>query len=61
MSLGEIHSLDHTVILCGNMQQTRAFYRDVMKFPLEVDRENWASFRVGGTLLTLRPRGKWSV
>ncbi|KJS09399.1 MAG: hypothetical protein VR78_16145 [Hoeflea sp. BRH_c9] len=61
MSLNEIHSLDHTVILCRKLQETRAFYRDVMKFPLEVDRENWVSFRVGATLLTLRPRGKWSV
>lgn len=61
MSLSEIHSLDHTVILCGNMLETRAFYRDIMKFALEVDRENWVSFRVGATLLTLRPRGKWAV
>ncbi|KGF69340.1 hypothetical protein LL06_11345 [Hoeflea sp. BAL378] len=61
MSLGEIHNLDHTVILCRNLSATRAFYRDVMKFPLEVDRETWVSFRIGATLLTLRPRGRWSV
>jgi len=61
MSMNEIHSLDHTVILCRNMAETRSFYRDVMKFTLEVDRENWASFRVGATLLSLRPRGKWSA
>ena len=28
-----------------------------MGFPIELDRENWVSFRVGSTLLTLRPRG----
>tara|TARA_R110002020_G_scaffold150446_3_gene327188 strand:+ start:11705 stop:12097 length:393 start_codon:yes stop_codon:yes gene_type:complete len=61
MSLGDIHNLDHTVILCRNLKETRAFYRDVMKFPLEVDRETWVSFRIGATLLTLRPRGKWPV
>jgi catechol 2,3-dioxygenase-like lactoylglutathione lyase family enzyme len=61
MSISEIHSLDHAVILCRNLLETRAFYRDVMRFPLEVDRENWVSFRVGATLLSLRPRGKWSV
>jgi glyoxylase I family protein len=27
-------------------------------FPLEDDLENWVSFRVGATLLTLRPRGQ---
>ncbi|WP_428669070.1 VOC family protein [Reyranella sp.] len=61
MSLGGICNLDYTVLLCGKMPETRAFYRDVMKFPVETDRENWVSFRVGAVLLTLRPRGAWSV
>ncbi|OQW57896.1 MAG: hypothetical protein A4S14_08250 [Proteobacteria bacterium SG_bin9] len=39
------------------MAETRAFYRDVMQFPIETDLENWVSFRVGSSLLTLRPRG----
>lgn len=61
MSLGGIGSLDYTVILCRRMAQTRAFYRDIMRFPIEVDLENWVSFRVGAVLLALRPRGIWSV
>lgn len=32
-----------------------------MGFPIETERDNWISFRVGATLLTLRPRGRWSV
>jgi catechol 2,3-dioxygenase-like lactoylglutathione lyase family enzyme len=60
MSLGGICSLDYTILLCSKMEETRAFYRDVMKFPIETDRKNWVSFRVGAALLTLRPRG-WSV
>ena len=59
MSLGGISNLDYTVLLCGKMAATRAFYRDVMKFPIETDLENWVCFRVGAALLTLRPRG-WS-
>ena len=47
MSLGGISNLDYTVLLCGKMAATRAFYRDVMKFPIETDQENWVSFRVG--------------
>jgi glyoxylase I family protein len=43
------------------MVETRAFYRDVMGFAVETDRGNWVSFRVGATLLTLRPRGAWAV
>jgi glyoxylase I family protein len=61
MSLGGITNLDHTVLLCASMAQTRAFYRDVMGFPIETDRPKWVSFRIGAALLTLRPRGVWSV
>lgn len=61
MALGGIANLDYTVLLCSRMAETRAFYRDVMGFPIETDQENWVSFRVGAVLLTLRPRGKWSV
>jgi catechol 2,3-dioxygenase-like lactoylglutathione lyase family enzyme len=61
MSLDGISNLDYTVILCSNMVETRAFYRDIMQFPIEVDLENWVNFRVGAALLALRPRGIWSV
>ncbi|WP_236841779.1 VOC family protein [Bosea sp. PAMC 26642] len=61
MNLGGISNLDHTVILCSKMAETRAFYRDVMQFTIETDLENWVSFRVGAALLSLRPRGVWSV
>jgi catechol 2,3-dioxygenase-like lactoylglutathione lyase family enzyme len=61
MSLGGISNLDFTVLLCGRLAETRAFYRDVMKFPIETDLPNWVSFRVGASLLTLRPRGRWAV
>ena len=60
MSLGGIGNLDYTILLCNRMAETRAFYRDIMKFPIEADLENWVSFRVGAALLTLRPRG-WSA
>jgi len=57
VSLGGIGNLDYAVLLCNRMAETRAFYRDVMRFPIETDRETWVSFRVGAVLLTLRPRG----
>jgi catechol 2,3-dioxygenase-like lactoylglutathione lyase family enzyme len=58
MSLKEIRNFDYAILLCSKMKETRAFYKDVMGFPIETDRENWVSFRVGATLLTLRPRGR---
>lgn len=57
MSLRQIRNLDYAILLCVKMEETRAFYRDVMKFPIETDHERWVSFRVGTTMLTLRPRG----
>jgi glyoxylase I family protein len=59
MSMDAIRSLDYTVLLCTNLPEKRAFYRDIMKFPIETDLNNWVTFRVGGSLLTLRPRGNW--
>src|SRR5436305_4505413 len=59
--VSEIRNLDYVIVLSSSMPATRAFYRDVMQFPLETDRDNWVSFRVGAALLTLRPRGRWSV
>lgn len=61
MTLGGITNLDYTVLLCSKMGETRAFYRDVMGFPIETDRATWVSFRIGAALLTLRPRGVWPV
>ena len=56
MTLGNIGNFDYTVLLCRDMETTQAFYRDVMGFPIEHERPNWVSFRVGATLLALRPR-----
>ena len=57
MAKGTISNLDYVILLCECMAETRKFYRDVMKFPLEMDRPTWVNFRVGSGLLALRPRG----
>ena len=58
MAIGTIGNLDYVILLCRRMTETRAFYLDVMKFSLDMDRPTWVSFRVGSGLLTLRPRGQ---
>jgi catechol 2,3-dioxygenase-like lactoylglutathione lyase family enzyme len=57
MSIKEIRNLDYTILPCKKLPETRAFYKDVMGFPIEHDLENWISFRIGATLLALRRRG----
>lgn len=61
MDLNKIRSFDYAVLLCRELDATCKFYSDVLRLPLEVDREKWKSFRVGATLLTLRPRCVWDV
>ncbi len=61
MSLGGIANLDYTVLLCSRLEETKAFYRDVMGFAIVTERPNRIEFRVGASLLTLRPRTKWPV
>ncbi len=61
MTLASIRNLDHTVLLCRDLAAMRAFYAEVMGFPVEEDRPSWVSFRIGAGLLSLRPRGVWSV
>ena len=51
-----IKSVDYTILICDDLPRSVAFYRDVMKFPIEVERENWVNFRVGSTILALRTR-----
>ena|SRR6185436_6060629 len=58
MTAAAIRNLDYVILLCARMAETRAFYLETMKFPLELDRPDWVSFRVGSGLLTLRPRGR---
>jgi len=58
MTIAPITNLDYVILLCARLAETRAFYQEVMRFPLEMDRPEWVSFRVGCGLLTLRPRGK---
>jgi catechol 2,3-dioxygenase-like lactoylglutathione lyase family enzyme len=61
VGVSEIQQVDYVVLLCRDLAQTTAFYRDVMAFRIEDDRATWVSFRVGATLLTLRPRGTTPV
>jgi lactoylglutathione lyase len=56
--MGTIGNLDYVILLCERMARMREFYLNVMKFPLETDRPTWVSFRVGSSLVTLRPRGQ---
>ncbi len=56
--LRAIRNIAYVILLCEDVARMRAFYRDVMQFPLEEDEGYWVKFRVGSGFLTLRPRGR---
>lgn len=58
-ALAAVTNFDYAILLCTKMKESRTFYRDVLEFPIELDLEQWVSFRVGSGILTLRPRGAW--
>jgi catechol 2,3-dioxygenase-like lactoylglutathione lyase family enzyme len=57
--LSAIRHLDYVILLCDDSAKMRAFYHDVMGFPVHRDGwdGNWIEFKVGSVLLVLRPRG----
>jgi catechol 2,3-dioxygenase-like lactoylglutathione lyase family enzyme len=57
--LRAIRNIDYVILLCDDMDAARKFYSDVMGFQLLEDQPDWIKFRVGSSILTLRPRGPW--
>lgn len=56
--LSRIRNLDYVILLCQDWEKMRAFYRDTLGFPVYRDWDGWCELRLGGSLLTLRPRGR---
>ena len=56
--LATIRHLDHTILLCSDLEKTRAFYSETMGFEIYRDLPNWIELKVGSSLLTLRPHGR---
>ena len=56
MSLSQIRNLDHAILLCDRMEETRAFYRDVMGAELVATGARWA-YRFGDQQLNVHGEG----
>jgi glyoxylase I family protein len=56
--LQAIRNLDYVVLLCQDLDKMKAFYHEVMGFPIYRDWDDWIEMRVGSILLTLRKRGR---
>jgi catechol 2,3-dioxygenase-like lactoylglutathione lyase family enzyme len=58
LMLRTIRNLDYVILLCHDVELMKAFYRDVMGFPVYRDLGGWYEMNVGASLLTLRSRGR---
>lgn len=53
-----LHTLDYVILLCEDLAAMKAFYHEVLGFPVERDWEAWVELHAGAVLLTLRQRGR---
>ena len=56
--LKNIRNLDYVVLLCEDLGRMKAFYHEILGFPIYRDSDNWIEMQVGAVLLTLRRRGR---
>jgi catechol 2,3-dioxygenase-like lactoylglutathione lyase family enzyme len=56
--LERIRTLDYVILLCENWEKMRGFYHEALGFPVYRESDGWCELRVGGQLLTLRPRDR---
>lgn len=56
--LASIRNLDYVILLCEDLARMKAFYHEVLGFPIYRDWGDWLEMHVGAILLTLRTRGR---
>lgn len=56
--LSKIRNLDYVILLCEDVAGMKAFYNDILGFPIHRELDDWVEMKVGASLLTLRPRGR---
>jgi len=54
-----LRRLDYVILPCRDLAAARTFYLEVLGLPLVEDHPVWVRFDLGGSFLTLRPRGHW--
>ena len=54
--LKSVTSLSYSIVLCDDIDRMKAFYRDLLPFPVATETDTSLSFDAGGVLLGLRLR-----
>jgi lactoylglutathione lyase len=53
-----LDNLNYVILLCEDLVQMKAFYQEVLGFPIARDWGDWIELCAGRVLLTLRRRGR---
>ena len=56
--LGSIRNLDHTILICQNLDKMRSYYANTLGLRIHRALPNWIEFQIGASLLTLRSHGR---
>jgi catechol-2,3-dioxygenase len=59
MPLKDVQNLGYVILLCNDLVKMRDFYQDILGLKINDETEDWVEIRIGSTLLSLRPRGRW--
>lgn len=56
MKPNEPEQLKYVIVLCEDLERMKAFYRDLVSFPIEAETPTTLTFRAGAMFLALRKR-----
>jgi lactoylglutathione lyase len=54
--LNAVKQLSYVIILCNDIERMKAFYSDLLAFPINSESDTTLTFRTGSTLFSLRQR-----
>ena len=57
--LTSVQQLNYAIVLCDDLEAMKAFYRDLLAFPVASESETGLTFRAGDVLLSLRKRTRY--
>ncbi len=59
MPLNSVQALGYVILLCRDLKKMKEFYTQVLELKVNDESEDWVEVKLGPTLLSLRPRGRW--
>lgn len=59
MPLKDVQKIGYVILLCEDLVKMRDFYQNDLSLTINEETDEWVEIKIGVTLLSLRPRGRW--